>query len=93
MATEPLTDIRTHLQTLFDHGVLGSLSDGQLLEQPLKGKDRTGFQGRHPGRIGTSHRADRADDDGRGGFLHSLSRCVHRGLCAVGLLPFRLLRP
>ena len=39
MATEPITDVRTHLQTLFDHGVMGSLTDGQLLERFLKAED------------------------------------------------------
>ena len=39
MATESITDVRTHLQTLFDHGVMGSLTDGQLLERFLEAED------------------------------------------------------
>lgn len=33
MATEPITDVRTHLQMLFDLGVMSSLADGQWLER------------------------------------------------------------
>ncbi len=39
MPTEPITDVRSHLQTLFNHGVLGNLTDGQLLERFLGGED------------------------------------------------------
>ena len=37
MATETLTDVRTQLETLFQHGTLGRLTDGELLDRFLSG--------------------------------------------------------
>jgi RNA polymerase sigma-70 factor (ECF subfamily) len=39
MAIEPITDARTQLQTLFDNGVMGSSTDGELLERFLNAED------------------------------------------------------
>ena len=37
MATETLTDVHTQLETLFQHGTLGRLTDGELLDRFLSG--------------------------------------------------------
>ncbi len=39
MAAASITAVCTDLQALFDHGVVGSLTDGQLLERFLQGED------------------------------------------------------
>ncbi|MGC8640665.1 MAG: sigma-70 family RNA polymerase sigma factor [Isosphaeraceae bacterium] len=39
MATEALADLRTSLEALFQHGRLGSLTDGELLERFLTGDE------------------------------------------------------
>ncbi len=41
MATETLTDLHTQLTTLFHQGVLGTLTDGELLARFLTGDARS----------------------------------------------------